>query len=246
MTRTGRSTLSVALILGLAAGCSTGDTPAPRAVPSASSPAAPAAQDEPGPPTPATSAGPLTDRQLPDPAVLGPGWSTYAEPGGGESGVVGNGSWTQQRTVADVMDGLTPIGCPARAVGIGLPQPRWALEGSYRGPGRAPGVGLALEFADARTAALFLDRFSAQIQACPSPRTRPDNDGPLVLTFVSLPSRARTLSALRQEYGFEADSNRYLLVAAQRGRRVGIVYLARGKPKDREHIADGVVEAITR
>jgi len=241
--------ICVASILGLAPGCSNSKG-APQGAPSSS---APSVRGEPshepemtGPPIPATSAGPLSDRQLPGRAVLGPGWSTYAEPGGGESGVIGNGSWAQQRQVAEVMDGLTPIGCPGEAVNIRLPRPRWALEGSYRGPGQAPGVGLVLEYADSRTAALFLDRLSAQIQACARRRGRPDTDGPPVLTFDPFPSRGRTLSALRQEYGVEADPHRYLLVAAHEGRRIAMVYLAGGKPEDRQQIAGGLAAAIAR
>jgi hypothetical protein len=241
--------ISVASILGLAAGC-TNSKEAPQGAPSSAAPSAqgqlPHEPEMTGPPTPAISAGPLSDRQLPDRVVLGPGWSTYAEPGGGESGVIGNGSWAQQRPVAEVMDGLTPIGCPVEAVNIRLSRPRLALEGSYRGPGQAPGVGLVLEFADSRTAAQFLDRLGAQIQACAYRQGTPDSDGPLVLTFDPLPSRGSTLSALRQEYGVEADPYRYLLVAAHQGRRIGMVYLAGGKPEDRQHIAVGLAAAIAR
>jgi hypothetical protein len=178
--------------------------------------------------------------------VLGAGWSTYAEPGSAENGTIGNGSWVQQRQIGDVMDGLTPIGCPARAVSIRLTRPVWALEGTYRGPRQAPGIGLVLEFADPAKAAQFLDRLRKQVQACPAPRGAVDKDGPLVLTFVSLPSRPGTVSAVRKEYGFEADPNRYLLVAAQRGRRVGMLYLAGAPPDRRGRIAGGLMAAITR
>jgi len=240
--------ISVAAVLGLAAGCTDG-TGEPREAASSATPSVQGQRSqEPemtGPPAPATAAGPLSDRQLPGGAVLGPGWSTHADAGGGESGVIGNGTWAQQRQVAEVMDGLTPIGCPVEAVNIRPPRPRWALEGSYRGPGQAPGVGLVLEFADSRTAGLFLDRLGAQIRAC-SRRGRPDSDGPPVLSFDPLPSRSGTLSALRQEYGVEADPHRYLLVAAHQGRRVAMVYLAGADPAGRQHIAGGLAAAIAR
>ncbi|GAA0630189.1 hypothetical protein GCM10009547_37420 [Sporichthya brevicatena] len=190
-------------------------------------PEAPAAE-----PTVPATAGPLSERQLPDPAVLGDGWTERADPGDGHGDghsdgrgdTAGDGPSTQQRDVDELMDGLAPIGCPDRAVAITLPRPRYALERTYAGPAGQPGVALVLEFADSAGPRTFLDRFERQMRACPAGAADPD--GPIVLGYRSVDRAPERVSGLRQETGFEADPNRYLVVAVRDGKRVGLVYLS--------------------
>lgn len=151
----------------------------------------------------------------------------------------------RQRVGKEVVAGLTPIGCPARAVNVRLPVPRWALEGTYRGPRRAPGVVLVLVFADPRVATRFLGRLTEQVQACPAPSRTPGPAGPGVLTFTPLASQPGTLTAWRQEFGAGIDPYRYLLVAVRVGRRVALGYLAGADSTDSSRIA-AALRAVTR
>ncbi len=187
-------------------------------------PGAPAAEE----PTVPATAGPLSGRQMPEPAALGEGWTERADPGDGHGDghgdVAADAPSTQQRDVAELMDGLTPIGCPERAVAISLPRPRYALERTYAGPAGQPGVALVLEFGDSAGPRTFLDRFERQMRACPAGAADPD--GPIVLGYRSIDRAPERVSGLRQETGFEADPNRYLVVAVRDGKRVGLVYLS--------------------
>lgn len=227
-----------ALAVGVLTGCGSEDD-APGAVPDQSLQTPSAA------PVPATSAGPLTKDQLPAAATLGKEWKAYAEPGGGESAVIGNGSSAQQRDVAEVMEGLTPIGCPEQAVDIRLPRPDHALEGTYRGPADRPGVSLVLQFSDEATAGGFLTKFGEQLDACPAP-ANPAEDDPLGLGFTRVSAPAAALAAVRSEYGIDADPNRYLVVGVHRGARIGLLYVSGAKPAAADRIAAGLAASIAR
>lgn len=227
-----------ALTLAVLTGCGPAED-APSAAPDQSLGAAPSAA-----PVPATSAGPLTKDQLPAASTLGKEWKAYAEPGGGESAVIGNGSSAQQRDVAEVMEGLTPIGCPESAVDIALPRPDHALEGTYRGPQDRPGVSLVLQFQDAATAAGFLAKFGDQIDACPAP-ANPLDDDPLSLGFTRV-SAPDGLAAMRSEYGIDADPNRYLVIGVHRSSRIGLLYVSGAKGATADRLATGLAASITR
>lgn len=191
-------------------------------------------------PTPEPTSGPLRVSDLPIASVLGKRWKTYVEPGG--FGVVGNGSYSQARDIDDLMAGLRPLGCPAAAMAVGLPRPEYALEGSYRDNHESPGVSLVLEFGKDADAKAFLDAFGRQFDACP-PAGR-DADGPFTLDFQTLAMRGGRLAAIRQEHGVGADPNRYLVVIAAEGKRVGIVYVGAGVPSDRDRIGRKLAEWI--
>jgi hypothetical protein len=122
------------------------------------------------------------------------------------------------------MDGLTPIGCPEKAVNVTLPRPEFALERTYAGPAGQPGVALVLEFGDSAGPGRFLDRFEQQMRACPAGNG--DAEGPLTLGYRSVDRAPDRVSGVRQEQGFDADPNRYLVVAVRDGKRVGLVYLS--------------------
>lgn len=229
------SVLALALLAGCGADASGAAEPAPRV--SAEPTATPV-------PTPRSASGPLSGRQLPEGGEFGASWKPYVQPGGGESGVVGNGSSTQRREVGEVMEGLTPIGCPEPAVDIALPRPQHALEGSYRGAGDAPGVSLVLQFADPARAGTFLTRLGRQVDACPEQKVA-DPDIPR-LAFDRLPMPGGRVAALRQAYGIDADPARYLLVAVRTGTRVVLVYLAGARPADRTRVAAGLEAAAAR
>jgi hypothetical protein len=192
--------------------------------------------------TPKSSAGPLKEEDLPDAGVLGKRWKSYVEPGG--FGVVGNGSFAQAREIDELMAGLKPVGCPAEAGEITLPRPEYALEGSYRDDHESPGLSLVLQFGRSDDAKQFLDRLAAQFDACP-PGSR-DPNGPLTLDFQTLAMRGGRIAAVRQEHGKGADPNRYLVVAAADGERVGIVFVGAGAPSERDRIGRRLADWIAK
>ena len=120
--------------------------------------------------TPATSSGSLRRASLPKASILGAGWSTRADPGAAEDGYTGNGTPAVARDPADTVVALRPIGCAEESVyAVPLPVPKHALEVDYRHrPSGANGVGLALEFADATTAAVFFGVYTDSLSLCRS------------------------------------------------------------------------------
>jgi hypothetical protein len=190
--------------------------------------------------TPEPTSGPLRVSDLPIADVLGKRWKTYVEPGG--FGVVGNGSYSRARQIDDLMAGLVPVGCPPAALEVKLPRPAYALEGSYRDNHESPGVSLVLEFGNDSDAKAFLHGLDQQFDTCP-PGNR-DANGPLTLDFQTLAMRSGRIAAIRQEHGQGADPNRYLVVAAAAGRRVGVVYVGAGAPSDRDRIGRKLADWI--
>ncbi|MBA3744711.1 hypothetical protein [Sporichthya sp.] len=189
------------------------------------------------------TAGPLTGAQMPAPAILGEGWSERADPGAGhEDETDPDAPSTQARDVAELMDGLVPIGCPEAAVNIALPRPQYALERTYAGPSGQPGVALVLEFADAASPDGFLGALDRQIRACPAAGADPR--GPVALGFRGVTRTPEQVSALRQEQGVDADPNQYLVIAVRDGKRVALVFLADTRIAKAPAIGADLIKAI--
>jgi len=93
-------------------------------------------------------------------------------PGSGEEGFRGNGTWVHARDPRYAAQDAITIGC-ADVTRDDYPDPVAALEGNYTDGDGAPGVGLALDFADATAAARYWDRYTAQVDACRA------SDGPV-------------------------------------------------------------------
>jgi hypothetical protein len=192
-----------------------------------------------------TTAGPLTGRQMPAATALGPGWKERADPGAGHQEETDpEAPSTQRRDVTELMEGLVPIGCPEAAVNIALPRPQHALERTYAGPAGQPGVALVLQFGDDTSPAGFLDAVERQMRACPPGGTDPN--GPVTLGFRSVDRAPERVSALRQEQGYDADPNRYLVITVRAGNRVGLVYLSGVAAAKAPAIAADLIEAIRR
>lgn len=58
------------------------------------------------------------------------------------------------------------------------------------------------------------------------PPTTGDPGGPVSLGYRAVDRAPERVSGLRQERGFDADPNRYLVIAVRAGNRVGLVYLS--------------------
>ncbi|GAA1427841.1 hypothetical protein GCM10009616_06080 [Microlunatus lacustris] len=115
---------------------------------------------EPTGPAPST-AGDLTADALPVPA----GWRTVPREGGAEEGFQGNGTWVHARDPRYAAQDVITIGC-ADVTRDDYPDPVAALEGSYADEDGAPGVVLALAFADETAATAYWQRYTAQVEAC--------------------------------------------------------------------------------
>ena len=192
-----------------------------------------------------TTAGPLTGRQMPAASALGSGWKERADPGAGHQEETDpDAPSTQRRDVTELMEGLVPIGCPEAAVDVALPRPQHALERTYAGPAGQPGVALVLQFGDSTSPAGFLDAFERQMRACPPGGTGPND--PVTLGFRSVDRAPERVSALRQEQGYDADPNRYLVIAVRHGNRVGLVYLSGVAAAKAPAIGADLIEAIRR
>jgi hypothetical protein len=166
--------VTVVLLGACSAGSAAGPvpTPSPAArsadpVPRSAEPAAEPTTTNTLPPPPAptapapSTAGDLTADALPVPA----GWRTVVRAGGAEEGFQGNGTWVRARDPRYAASDVITIGC-ADITRDDYPDPVAALEGSYVDDGGAPGVGLALDFADDDAAAAYWERYTEQVQAC--------------------------------------------------------------------------------
>lgn len=192
-----------------------------------------------------TTAGPLTGRQMPAADALGDGWRERADPGAGHQEETDPGApSTQRRDVAELMEGLVPIGCPEAAVNVELPRPQHALERTYAGPAGQPGVAVVLQFGDAAAPAGFLDAFERQMRGCPAGGGDPD--GPLSLGYRAIDRAPERVSGLRQERGFDADPNRYLVIAVRADNRVGLVYLSGVPASKAAAIGTDLIASIRR
>jgi hypothetical protein len=141
-----------------------GGTAAPTATPTvAAEPTTTNTLPPPPPPSgPAPStAGQLTVKALPVPK----GWRTVALDGGEEEGFEGNGTWVHERDPRYAASDTIGVGC-APVTRDDYSDPVAALEGNYEGPGRLPGVGLAMQFADSSAAERYFTLYRQQVEAC--------------------------------------------------------------------------------
>jgi len=180
--------------------------PTPSAVPEPTTTNTLPAPPEPTRPAPSV-AGRLSARSLPVPA----GWRSVARSGGTEEGYLGNGTWVHARDPRYAAQDVITLGCAA-VTRDDYPDPVAALEGTLSGPEGEPGVVLALDFADARSATAYFRRYSEQVRACTQP------SGP-VLAAVQPSSRGLVN---RRTY----PDGRWTEVADVRGRRATCVILS--------------------
>lgn len=127
-------------------------TPSATAVAPSAPPAAPTG------PAPST-AGDLTADDL----TLPEGWSPAVRDGSLEEGYLGNGTWVHAVSAEHSAYAAIALGCTTLGT---YPQPEAALEGTISGPEGQPGIGLALQFADADDAAAYFAEWVRQGRAC--------------------------------------------------------------------------------
>jgi hypothetical protein len=163
--------LAVAAMAFLAAGtaCSSVETgiAAQGAVPSAGPKATHKSTPNPAPSpgamdTPATSAGPLSQRSFPTPPQLGSGWEYSVDQGDAEEGYLGNGTPALARDPRELVQAALPLGCPRR---LTLPVPRHALEVDYSYHGTKV-VAVRMSFADQAQATGFYGARNAALMSC--------------------------------------------------------------------------------
>jgi hypothetical protein len=140
------------------------------------SPANPTAAPRPGQlRTPATSAGPLTRKDFPRPATLGPGWAYAVDPGSPHEGYLGNGTPALARDPLEVTQASVPLGC-SRPVRFPVPAHALEVDYSYRGD---PVVAVRLRFPSPGSSARFQAARTTALTACRG-RTGGHAVGPLV------------------------------------------------------------------
>jgi len=93
------------------------------------------------------------------------GWRTIARTGGDEEGYRGNGTWVHARDPRYAAQDAITVGC-REITRDDYTDPTAALEGNYEDAAGEPGVGLLLDFADARTAARWFELYRLQVEAC--------------------------------------------------------------------------------
>jgi hypothetical protein len=121
---------------------------------------------EPADSPPPSAAGPLGMGNLPAAASLGAGFRTYDDPGGAESGFLGNGTWARAREPHQAAFEVQPVGCGRPLPDASMPVPRHALQGSYRNPRGLPAHALVLRFASSDQAATYFARYNALMKRC--------------------------------------------------------------------------------
>jgi hypothetical protein len=117
--------------------------------------------------------GKLNADALPVPA----GWRTVALDGGEEEGFEGNGTWVHARDPRYAAQDVIGVGC-APVTRDDYADPVAALEGNYESKRGAPGVGLALQFADPGAARRYFGLYRDQVQACTT------KSGPVRTTMI--------------------------------------------------------------
>jgi hypothetical protein len=159
-------------------------------------------------------AGKLTTHALPVPA----GWRTVALKGGDEDGFKGNGTWVHARDPRYAAQDVVGVGC-APVTRDDYTDPVAALEGNYTSKGGAPGVGLAMQFADAGTARRFFELYRKQIQACTG------RSGPVRITMISgvngLADHRRYDDGDWTEVGRQTADRVILVILSDPGRTIG-------------------------
>jgi hypothetical protein len=190
-------------------------TPRASATPLAVEPTTTNTLPPPSPPTaPAPSvAGELTADALPVPA----GWRTVALDGGEEEGFEGNGTWVHERDPRHAAQDVIGVGC-APVTRDDYADPVAALEGNYASKRGAPGVGLALQFADPDAARRYFDLYREQVEACTT------KAGPVRTTMITgvdgLADRRRYDDGEWTEVGRQAGNRVILVILSDPGGKI--------------------------
>jgi hypothetical protein len=169
----------------------------------------------PSPPTaPAPSkAGKLDAAALPVPA----GWRAVALDGGDEEGFQGNGTWVHARDPRYAAQDVVGVGC-APVTRDDYADPIAALEGNYKSKAGAPGIGLALQFANSGAARHYFDLYREQVQACTT------KSGPVRTTMIGgvdgLADHRRYDDGEWTEVGRQTDDRVILVILSDPGRKI--------------------------
>ncbi|MEP6759891.1 MAG: hypothetical protein ABJA93_00815 [Sporichthyaceae bacterium] len=188
--------------------------------------ATPRATDAAGLVIPAKTAGKLGERSVPNAADLGRGWSRFVDPGDVAEGYTGNGAWVRERGATEVVQAVVPLGCVGMSSPPVLPVPKHALEGTYRGPGDAPGVALVLDYSSEAKASALVTGMGTIARACYAPSKRVGSDDPLTVVVEPVRLGARTVLDRRREYGAGSSPWLWSEMVVQLGSRVGLLILA--------------------
>lgn len=233
--------LAALALTGVLAACGGGDpdrsgaaaTPAESAASSSAPESAPPGTESPEPPVsapgltaPAETAGDLDQDSVPAAPDLGRGWQQYVDPGQPEEGYVGNGSWVRAREVAEVVQGVIPLGCTRLDAPPALPVPEHALEATYRGPGGAPGVALTLDYDRTRDARALVAGFARIARSCPAPAERVRARDPLTVVITPVRVEEDRVLDRRRDYGEGSSPWLWSEAVVRNGSRVGLLILA--------------------
>lgn len=206
------------------------------AVPTTTHPAkptvTPGATDAAGLVVPAKTAGKLGERSVPRPVDLGRGWSQFVDPGDVAEGYTGNGAWVRERGAAEVVQAVVPLGCVGMSATPVLPVPKHALEGTYRGPGDAPGVALVLDYGTSDKASAFVAGMATIARSCYAPSRKVGKNDPLTVVVEPVRLGARTVLDRRREYGVGSSPWLWSEMVVQHGSRVGLLILATSPSAD--------------
>jgi hypothetical protein len=176
-------------------------------------------------PAPST-AGQLTAKALPVPK----GWRTVALDGGEEEGFEGNGTWVHERDPRYAASDTIGVGC-SPVTRDDYRDPVAALEGNYEGPGRLPGVGLAMQFADPGAAERYFTLYREQVEACT------EADGPVRTTLID------GVDGLADHRRY--DDGDWTEVGRQVGSRVVLVILSDPGHKMTKSVVEEILAQIT-
>ena len=158
------------------------------------------------------------------------GWKTVALDGGEEEGFEGNGTWVHERDPRYAAADVIGVGC-APVTRDDYTDPVAALEGNYSGPGRRPGVGLAMQFVDADAASRYFTLYRQQVEACAQ------GDGPVQVTVI----KGVDGLADRRRY----DDGDWTEIGRQVGNRVVLVILSDPGHKMSRAATQAVLTQIT-
>jgi hypothetical protein len=186
--------------------------PTARSTPTTTLPVEPTTTNTLPPPSPPTApapsvAGKLTTDALPVPA----GWRTVALDGGEEDGFEGNGTWVHARDPRYAAHDVIGVGC-ATVTRDDYTDPIAALEGNYRSTSGAPGIGLAMQFANPGAARGYFELYRKQVKACTT------KSGPVRTTMI------RGVDGLADHRRF--DDGQWTEIGRQIGDRVILVILS--------------------
>ena len=158
-------------------------------------------------------AGKLKADALPVPA----GWRTVALEGGEEEGFEGNGTWVHARDPRYAAQDVIGVGC-APITRDDYADPVAALEGNYTSKRGAPGVGLAMQFADPEAARRYFDLYREQVQACTT------KSGPVRTTMITgvngLADHRRYDDGEWTEIGRQTGDRVILVILSDPGRKI--------------------------